>query len=45
MQKSNDLHTLLSKKPPKIPAPEQILSQLCGNTCQVGQYAFFSSEK
>ncbi len=45
MQKSSDLHTLLSKKQPNIPALGQILSQLCGNTCQVGQYAFFSSEK
>jgi len=38
------LHTLLIKAQPNIPKPEQILSQLRGNTCQVGQYAFFSSE-
>jgi hypothetical protein len=38
------LHTLLIKAQPNIPKPKQILSQLRGNTCQVGQYAFFSSE-
>jgi hypothetical protein len=38
------LHDLLNKNQPNIPAPEQILSQLRGNTCQVGQYAFFSRE-
>jgi hypothetical protein len=38
------LHTLLIKAQPNIPAPEQILSKLRGNTCQVGQYAFFSSK-
>ena len=36
------LHNLLKKNQPYI--PEQILSQLRSNTCQVGQYAFFSSE-
>jgi len=38
------LHTLLKKNQPNIPTPEQILSQLRDNICQVGQYAFFSSE-
>ncbi|RKZ77635.1 MAG: hypothetical protein DRR19_27630 [Candidatus Parabeggiatoa sp. nov. 1] len=38
------LHRLLANKQPNIPKPEQILSHLRGNTCQVGQYAFFSSE-
>jgi len=38
------LHTLLKKTQPNIPAPEHILSQLRGNSCQVGQYAFFSTE-
>ncbi|MDM8562989.1 caspase family protein [Candidatus Marithioploca araucensis] len=38
------LHRLLKKTQPNIPAPEQIISQLRGNTCQVGQYAFFSRE-
>lgn len=38
------LHDLLNKNQPNIPAPEQIISQLRGNTCQVGQYAFFSRE-
>ncbi|RKZ73517.1 MAG: hypothetical protein DRQ57_14155, partial [Gammaproteobacteria bacterium] len=33
------LHTLLKKNQPNIPAPEKILKQLRGNTCQVGQYA------
>jgi hypothetical protein len=38
------LHSLLIKAQPNIPKPKQILSQLRGNTCQVGQYAFFSSK-
>jgi hypothetical protein len=40
------LHTLLAEIQPNIPEPEQILSQFRqdNNRCQVGQYAFFSSE-
>jgi hypothetical protein len=38
------LHRLLKKNQPNIPAHEKIISQLRGNTCQVGQYAFFSRE-
>jgi hypothetical protein len=40
------LHTLLAENQPAIPKHEQILSQLRkdNNRCQVGQYAFFSSE-
>jgi hypothetical protein len=41
---AKDLHRLLNKNQPNIPAHEKIISQLRGNTCQVGQYAFFSSE-
>jgi hypothetical protein len=38
------LHTLLAESQPDIPEPEQIISFLRGNQCQVGQYAFFSEE-
>jgi hypothetical protein len=40
------LHTILAKSHKKfvLPTPKAILSELRGNTCQVGQYAFFSSE-
>jgi len=40
------LHKLLANnhKKPNLPMPEQILSRLRGHTCQVGQYAFFSSK-
>lgn len=40
------LHRLLtnSHEKPTLPTPEPILSHLRNNTCQVGQYAFFSSE-
>ncbi len=41
---AKSLHYLLKKKQPSIPAFKQILSQLRGNTCQVGQYAFFSGK-
>jgi hypothetical protein len=38
------LHALLAKSQPRLPAPWQILFHLRKNRCQVGQYAFFSSE-
>lgn len=40
------LHKLVAKNhgQPNLPPPEQFISQLHGKTCQVGQYAFFSSE-
>jgi hypothetical protein len=38
------LHILLDKSQPNIPEPKQIISHLLKNTCQVGQYPFFSSE-
>ncbi len=39
------LYTLLAKSQPSIPEPEQIRSHLQKNSCQVGQYAFFSRKK
>jgi hypothetical protein len=45
---ANGLHGLLNRYLKKtkrpLPTPEQILTQLRNNICQVGQYAFFSSE-
>ena len=38
------LHTLLAESHSEIPEPEQIISHLRVNQCQVGQYAFFSGE-
>jgi hypothetical protein len=38
------LHTLLAKTQPNLPTPAQIIEKLRKNRCQVGQYAFFSSE-
>ncbi len=38
------LHTLLAESQSEIPEPEQIISHLRENQCQVGQYAFFSGE-
>ncbi len=38
------LHILLKETQPNIPEPNTILSHLHNNTCQVGQYAFFSGE-
>jgi len=36
------LHKLLARVQPQLPEPEQILSHLRNNRCQVGQYAVFS---
>ncbi|MDM8558527.1 caspase family protein [Candidatus Parabeggiatoa sp. HSG14] len=38
------LNSYLKKNKRPLPTPEQLLRQLRNNTCQVGQYAFFSSE-
>ncbi len=45
-QPTEGLHDLLADSQPNIPEPEKILAQLHkdDNRCQVGQYAFFSSE-
>jgi len=45
-QPTEGLHDLLADSQPNIPEPEKILAQLHkdNNRCQVGQYAFFSSE-
>jgi hypothetical protein len=41
---ATDLHNLLEETQPNIPNPNTILSLMNNNRCQVGQYAFFSSE-
>jgi len=43
-QPLTNLHTLLLENKPDIPKLESILAHLRNNTCQVGQYAFFSGE-
>ena len=44
-QAVTNLHKLLIETQPNIPSPKQISKFLRGNTCQVGQYAFFSGNK
>ncbi|WP_171899546.1 caspase family protein [Candidatus Marithrix sp. Canyon 246] len=44
-QAVTNLHQLLIKVQPNLPTPKQISKSLRGNTCQVGQYAFFSGNK
>jgi hypothetical protein len=44
-QAATNLHKLLIEAQPNIPSPKQISQHLRGNTCQVGQYAFFSGNK
>ncbi len=44
-QAVTNLHQLLIKVQPNLPTPKQISKYLGGNTCQVGQYAFFSGNK
>jgi hypothetical protein len=44
-QAATNLQKLLIEAQPNIPSPKQISQYLRGNTCQVGQYAFFSGNK
>ncbi len=44
-QAVTNLHKLLIEVQPNLPSPKQISKYLRGNTCQVGQYAFFSGNK
>jgi len=44
-QAVTNLQKLLIEVQPNLPSPKQISKYLRGNTCQVGQYAFFSGNK